>query len=805
METFWQDLRYGMRMLTGSPGFTAVAILVLAMGIGANSVIFSAVNALLLDTFSYPEPERLVGVWERAPQNPLNEVAPANFVDWQNQNEVFEQIGALNFWSANLTGVDVPERLQGFQVSPSLISLLGVQPMMGRNFLPEETEPGKNTVVMISHGLWQRRFGGDPDVIGKTLSLNNRSYTVIAVMPPGFQVHRKADLWSPLALRPSTLANRQSHFLIVMARLKAGVTVEQAQAAMGTLAGQLQQQYPETNTNWGASVVSLQEQTVGEIKPAALVLLVAVGLVLLIACANVANLLLARAAARQKEISIRLALGSSRRRLVRQLLTESLLLALLGGLAGLLLAMWSVDLLVANIPEDVAFSIPRLKEIGINLPVLGFTLLVSLLTGMVFGLAPAFQASKFNLNDVIKEGGRGASTGLSGRRLRNLLVIAEVALSAVLLIGASLLIKSMLKLLEVNPGFSAKNVLTMRTTLPGAKYREDSQMIGFYNQVTERLEQLPGVEVSGLISHLPMGGSNSSAGFEIEGKPAPSPADQPEAAHRAISPNYFRVLNIPVIKGREFTPQDNETAPRSAIISESLAHRFFPGEDPIGKRIKLDDPNNPWFSIVGIVGDVKHWGLETQPEPTMYFPYHQQPYDSMVLLVRAKADPTSLIAAVRNEVLAVDKDQPVYEIKTVEDAIAERIVLPRYTAALLSVFATIALLLAAVGLYGVMSYAVTQRTHEIGIRMALGAGPRDVLRLIIGQGLSLALIGLAIGVAAAFGLTRLMSSMLYGVSATDTATFLLISGLLTAVALLACAVPARRATKVDPMIALRYE
>ncbi len=805
METLFQDLRYGMRMLTRSPGFTAVAILVLAMGIGANSVIFSAVNALLLNTFSYPEPERLVGVWERAPQNPLNEVAPANFIDWQKRNEVFEQIGALSFWSANLTGVDVPERLQGFRVSPNLISLLGVEPLMGRAFLPEEAEQGKDGVVMISHGLWQRRFGQDPDVIGKTLSLNNRSYTVIAVMPPGFQLHRKADLWSPLALRPTTLANRQSHFLIVMARLKSGVTREQAQAAMGTIADQLQQQYPETNTNWGASVVSLQEQTVGQIKPAALVLLVAVGLVLLIACANVANLLLARAAARQKEIAIRLALGSSRLRLVRQLLTESLLLALMGGLAGLLLAMWSVDLMVANIPEDMAFSLPRLKEIGINLPVLGFTLLVSLFTGLVFGLAPAFQASRFNLNDVIKEGGRGASTGLSGHRLRRLLVVAEVALSAVLLIGASLLIKSMFKLLEVNPGFSGKNVLTMRTTLPFAKYPEDSQIIGFYNQITERLEQLPGVESSGLISHLPLGGSNSSSGFDIEGKPAPTPADQPEAAHRAISSDYFRVLNIPVIKGREFTPQDNETAQRTVIISESLAHRFFPGEDPLGKRIKPDDPSNPWFSIVGVVGDVKHWGLDRKPEPTLYFTYQQQPQDSMVLLVRAKADPTGLMAAVRNAVLAVDKDQPVYEIKTVEDAIAESIVLPRYTAALLSVFAALALVLAAVGLYGVMSYAVTGRTHEIGIRMALGAAPRDVLKLIVGQGLSLALIGLASGVVAAFGLTRLMSSLLYGVSATDPATYLLISALLTGVALAACAVPARRATRVDPMIALRYE
>jgi putative ABC transport system permease protein len=798
-------------MLMASPGFTTVVIVILALGIGANSLIFSAVNALVLHPFSYPEPERLVGVWESGPQNPRNEVTPANFVDWKKSNDVFEEIGALNFWSVNLTGVDLPERLQGFQVSPSLFSLLGVRPLMGRAFLPEEEQPGKNTVVVLSHSFWQRRFAGDPNVLGKTLSFNNQQYTVVGVMPPDFQIHRKAEVWAPLAMSPITLANRQAHYLIIFARLKRGVPVAQAQASMETLAAQLRRQYPETNANWSVNVIPLPEQAVGNIRPAALVLLAAVGLVLLIACANVANLLLARAAARQKEIAIRLALGSTRGRLVRQLLTESVLISVIGGLAGLLLAVWGLDFLLARLPEGATFSIPRLKQISIDLPVFGFAMLLSLATGIVFGLAPVFQAFNLNLNETIKEGGRTSSSGgPAGRRLRRWLVISEVALSVVLLIGAGLLIKSLVKLLDVNPGFSSENVLTVNTILPRAKYREPAQTIGFYNQLIERLGRLPGVQAVSAINYLPLGGSNASSGFDIEGQPLLPPSQQPGAADRSIGPDYFRALGIPVVKGRPFTAQDDQQATRVAIVSESLGREYFPGEDPIGKRIRPDERTDPWYQIVGVVGDVKHWGLDKQGEPTMYFPYSQRPDRGMVLVVRSTAAPTNLIAAVRNEVLAVDKDQPVFDIRTVEGVISESVMLPRFTAVLLSIFAALALILAAVGIYGVMSYTVTQRTHEIGIRLALGAGSRDVLKMVVGQGMALAGVGVTIGLTVAALLARLMASLLpadflFGVSAYDPLTFGSITLLLSGIALLACYVPARRAMKVDPMIALRYE
>jgi putative ABC transport system permease protein len=808
LETLWQDVRFGVRVLVKSPTFTIVAVIALALGIGANSAIFSVVNTVLLRPLPYKDPDRLVVVWEDASKHgyPRDTPAVANYVDWRDQNQVFEGMAAMASASVNLTGVGEPERIEVRRVSANFFPLLGVEPQLGRTFLPEEDQPGAaNCVVVISNGLWQRRFGSDKKIIEKPINLNGVSCTVVGVMSPNFQFpDRGVELWIPIAFSSKEAANRGGHYLEVIARMKPGITLQQAQADMSSIAARLQQQYPEQNTDLGAVVIPLHEQVAGDIKPALLILLGAVGFVLLIACANVANLLLARAAARQKEIAVRVALGASRLRLIRQFLTESILLAALGGALGLLLSLWGVNLLKTFIPENIS----QARAITIDAKVLGFTLLVSLLTGLVFGLAPAMQASNFNLNETLKEGGRDSAQGSRGHRIRSLLVITEVAVSLILLIGAGLLINSFLRLRNVDPGFRADKLLTMQVVLPKVKYREQAQRSAFYTELLHRVEVLPGVKSAAVTTNLPLYKQGNSIGIEIEGRPAPEPGKELIVATRVISPRYFSTMGIQLLQGREISGQDKADSPAVAVISETMARRYWPGEDPIGKRISPGKPESPddWITIIGVVKDVRQFELEANPKPQMYLSYEQagffEPND---LVVSTNADPLSMAAMVRNAVWEIDKDQPVSKIRTMEDIISESVARQRFSMLLLGIFAILALVLAAVGIYGVMSYSVAQRAHEIGLRMALGAQRSDVLKLVVGQGLKLVLIGVAIGLAAAFTLTRVMSSLLFGVSATDPITFITISLVLISVAVLASYIPARRATKVDPMVALRYE
>ncbi len=802
MRTALQDLRYGLRMLRQKPGFTMVAVIALAIGIGANTAIFSAVNAILLRPLPYDAPDRLVYIWDSNPSIgfPRFSSSALNFSDWRRQSKSFEYLCALLSWNLNMTGRGEPERLQGARASADIFPMLGVKPLLGRTFLPEEDQAGKNRVVLLSEVLWQRRFGADRNVIGQAITLNGESYTIIGIIPPEFRVPNQSELWIPAALDELQL-RRGNHLLGVMARLKPDVTIEQAQTEMSGIARNLELQYPDTNKGWGVRIVPLSEAVIGDtIKPALWVLLAAVGFLLLIASANVANLLLARAATRQREIAIRTALGASRWRVFRQLLTESILLALVGGVLGLLIGVWGIDLLTSLNPD----RIPRVEEIGIDRQVLGFTLLVSVLTGIIFGLAPALQGSKPDLNESLKEGGKGTVTSRRGNRMRSLLVVSEIALSLVLLVGAGLMVRSFARLQQVRLGFNPENLLTMAISLPQAKYSEANQREAFYRSLLERVATLPGVQSTAVIDPLPLAGDTVWE-FFIEGRPL-GPSNQGYNTNfRRCSPDYFRTMGMTLLKGRHFTEQDTPQSEQVAIINETMARQFFSNEDPLGKRISFSGLEGPWHTIVGVVVDVRHAALNAEVGLELYRPFAQSPNMTTSLVVRSALDANSIAGAIRKEVQNLDPDQPVYSVRPMEQIIANTIAPQRTNTLLLGVFAVIALLMAAVGIYSVMAYTVTQRTHEIGVRMALGARRGDVLRLVVKQGLVLAVAGVGIGLTASFTLTRMMKSLLFGVSAGDPVTFGLIALLLIFVALLACIVPARRAAKVDPIVALRYE
>jgi putative ABC transport system permease protein len=799
MSTLWQDLRYGARLLLKHPAFTIVAVLTLALGIGANSAIFTVVNAVLLKPLPLKEPDQLVSLWETTAKFDRGSVSVPNMKDWREQNEVLTGIAAYQFANFSLQEGDHPERIPGVTVSANYFELLGVEPQLGRTFVEGEDQPGSNRVVLLSDPLWRRDFGGDPNVVGQSILLGGENFTVVGVMSPSFQFpSRTTELWVPLVFTPEQLKSRGNHAFLLIGRLKDGVTLAQAQEQLSVIARRLEQQYPDNQATRGIRLISLQEDLVSYIRPSLMVLLGAVGFVLLISCTNVANLLLARAAARQREIAVRMALGAGLWRLIRQFLTESVLLSVLGGALGLLMARWGVDGLLALAGN----YLPRAGEVALDWRVAGFTLLLSLLTGIGFGLAPALQVSKTDVQEALKEGGN-AGTSPRRNRLRSLLVVAEVASALVLLIGAGLLIKSFLRLQEVDTGMRPENVLTLTISLPEARYNKPQMAVGFYQRALDRIRALPGVEAAGVINILPLLRTGYNGDVEIEGQTYPA-GQLPLAEYRAASPDYFRALGIPLVAGRLFDARDREDAPQVAIVNQTFANKFLGGQSALGKRIK---PHNEWITIAGVVGDVKQSGLTRPVMPEIFFPFEQAQSmaQSMTLIVRGTQDPTALVPAIRREVLAIDPNLPVYNVQTMETVINKSVSDRRLNMLLLSIFAGVAMILSMIGIYSVMSYTVTQSTREIGIRMALGAQPRDVLRLVVGQALVLTLLGVGLGVIGALGLTRLMESLLYGVKATDPLTFLGVSGLLIVVALLACYWPARRATKVDPMIALRYE
>jgi len=805
LETLWQDLRYGIRTLRKQPGFSAVVVLTLAIGIGANSTIFSFANGVLLRPLPYSEPERLVLLDETAPLRGVQSMGVSfpNFLDWRAQNKVFEDVAAYSPGTYTLVGGGEPEQARGARVSGGLFEILGVAPVLGRTISAEEDGPGSETVVILGHGLWQRRFGSEPGVVGSTISINNRPHTVIGVMPPGFKFPEVADLWLPLALDTQRWT-RNDHGLGAVARLKPGVSLEQAGSEMAALARRIEEQNPVTNEGLSVSVTDLRAGLVSDYRQALLILLGVVGFVLLIACVNVANLLLARASSRQKEISIRVALGAGRWRVFRQLVTESLVLSAAGGALGLVIAIWGLQLLLAAVPVELPFWM----KFDLDGRVLGFTAAVSLLTGLVFGAAPALKASKVDLNETLKEGGRsGAAAGAGPKRLRSLMVVGEVALSLVLLVGAGLMMRSFIRLQQVDVGLDPKNVLTMAVPLPGAKYREPERQSAFFAELVERVKNLPGVRAVGAVSNLPLDGSRWGRSLTVEGRPVLSVGEAPVINHCVVTPGYFRAMNIPVLAGREIAESDAREAPKVTLIDERLAREYWPGESPLGKRIRFGPPesNEPWHTVVGVVGEVRHERPEAATRMSVYVPYRQITVRQMTLAVRAEGDPSGLTAAVRNQVRELDPDQPVTGVRTMEEVISRAIWQPRLHAILFAVFAAVALALASVGIYGVMSYTVTQRTHEIGVRVAMGATPRDIVRLVVGQGLTLTLIGIALGAASALALTRVMSSLLFEVSAADPATFAANMALLTVMSLVACYIPARRATRVDPLVALRYE
>jgi putative ABC transport system permease protein len=810
METLLRDIRYGVRSLLKRPGFTVVALIALALGIGANTAIFSVVNAVLLRHLPYQEPDRLVIVWEAnriKGDNKNNVVSPGNFLSWRDQNKVFSDMAGYVGFTANLTGTDKPEEISGQAVTTNFLSTLGANPLMGRSFLPEEDQEGKDNVFILSYSLWQRRFGGDKNIVGKTVSVNRNPITVVGVMPQEFDwyisefafINGAPEFWTPVNL--PTDRTPRGRYLSVVARLKPGITQEQAQAEMNTIASRLEQTYPEFDTGWGTKVIPLNTQLTGDVRPVLLMLLASVGFVLLIACANVATLLLARAASRQKELAIRAALGAGRWRVIRQLLTESLLLSGLGGILGVVLAVWSIGGLLSLAPRNLI----AVEKVTLNTTVLIFSCGVSILTGLLFGLAPAFITSRHNLNNALKDTGKGVSGG-SHKRANSIFVVVEVGLALVLLISAGLLIKSLWRLQSVETGFNAENLLTMRVVLPRRVYGTDEKKVSFVQQTVQRLQTLTGVKSAAAVASLPFGGLSPGTTFLIEGQPTPQSGQEPVTDVVVTGPNYFQTMQIPLMRGRFFDERELTKASRVVIINETLAREHFPNEDPLGKKltIYMKDDNQP-CEIIGVVRDVRQKNFLTNTRDTIYWPHPELALSSMTFVLRTEAEPMSLAASAEQTIHNLDKDLPVSDIRPMSAWLAESTAKERFSSVLLTIFAAVALLLAAVGLYGVLAYSVTQRTQELGVRIALGAKGSDIFKLILGQGMLLTCIGLVLGLIAAFGLTRLLKSLLFGVKATDPVTFIVIGLLLMLVAFLACYIPARRATKVNPLTALRYE
>jgi putative ABC transport system permease protein len=810
MDSIIKDIRYGVRGLLKHPGFTALIVITLALGIGASTAIFSIVDSVLLRRLPYSTASRIVAIQELNQDGKRGQVTSANFLDWRAQNTVFEHLAAIKQTTSNLALSDHAERIDLAQTNANFFDVFGIRPQYGRLFIPQDEQAGHEPVVVVSNALWQRRFGSDPSLVGKPIALDGKNYTVIGVAPAGFQYPDKTEVWvPPIKLVPELYPNqdvtrtRGMGYLAAVATTKPGVSLPQAAAEMETITARLRQQYPDTNNRRFNRVVSLQEHLVGDTNKLLWLLLGAVTFVLLIGCANVANLLLASGASRQKEMAIRTALGASRARVVRQLFTESTLLALTGGTVGLLIAYWGVAGITKLLPNDF----PRLSEIHMNVRVLGFTFVASVLTGILFGLVPALQISRPDLQEAIRETGRGVSGNRRQSRFRQALIVVEVALSVVLLVGAGLLFRSFLRLQSVNTGFVSEHVWTARLTPSGTSYANQADYDKFYTQVLEKVSAVPGVQDAGVINTLPLD-KGPTAGFRVDGRPVETPDKWPMANYRAVSPNYFRAMGIPVLQGRAYTDRDNTNSPAVMIVNQKLADEEFSGENPIGKRITFGNTNNNqpvWFEIVGVVANVRSLELREEPTAELYFASLQDYWPAMSLVVRSNVDSPNLSASVRQIVNEVDKSVPVSNVQMMDHVVSASITQPRFNLFLLGLFSTVAMLLSAAGIYGVTAYSVTQRTHELGIRIALGAQVGDVLRMILGQGMAVIGVGLVIGLAAAFALVRLLRSFLFGVGEKDPFTFVAITVLLLLVALLACYIPARRATKVDPLEALRYE
>ncbi len=812
MNKLIQDVRYGIRTLLKRPGFAIIAVATLALGMGASTVIFTVVDAALLRGLPYRESSRLYHLWEKTPKQEFNkrEFSYPDYQDYQ-QNTVFEGLAAYTGGGAILSGMGEPERIAAPRSSANFFTVLGVDPFIGRTFQQGEDVPNGPRVTVLTYGFWQRKFGGDQGVLGKALTINGESYTVVGVLPPSFQFAlRNSDLWIPYQPTQNQLTRRFMHSSNLIGRLKPGVTPEQAESEINVIASRIEQQYNDSHAGTTARVVPLQEEIVGTVRPILFVLLAAVAFVLLIACANVASLLLTRSLARQKEVAVRAALGASRWRVVRQLLTEALLLSLAGGAAGLVIAYWGLPALVATLPQSQLIAMPFLQSVQIDRGILGFSFALSMLTGIVFGLVPALQSSRLDLNEVLKEGGRQSSAG-AGQRLRSALVVGEIAMAVVLLVGAGLMMKSLLRLLQTNVGFNTENLLTMGIVLSPAKYTQPNQVPDFYGQLNERVRSLPGVVSAGTVDILPLNGGNTTR-FYVDGDPIPAPGKETEANVRVINEHYFQTIGVPLLAGRTFDERDNNGAPTVVIIGKTIADRLFAGRDPVGRKLRYPSVQVDPVTVVGVVGDVKITGLDEEIRPVLYYPSRQSGGFNANLVVRTSADPTSLANAVRGEVRSLDPDAAILNVNTMEGMISQTPAsfIRRFPALLIGIFAGVALLLASIGIYGVVSYSVSQQIHYIGIRMALGAGPVDILRMVLKQGMILALAGIAIGVVAAVALmklltTRLSATLLYQVQITDITTFAIVTGTLFAVALLACYLPARRATKVDPLVALRYE